>query len=89
MNFIQPKSAGDTVMISAFQAREFGLGLGSLLSASVLDTVNENRKDTEYKSREDAYLLKIPTKNKFLRMTHLCVSSMQVAIAMVFGLIVI
>ena len=57
MSFITPKSTGEILMISGYQAREFGLGLRSLLTAEILAIVNSNRKGTKYRSEKDAKLL--------------------------------
>ena len=49
-----PKSTGETHMVSAHQAREFGLGLGELLTDDVLKEVNQRRKGEKCESVEDA-----------------------------------
>ena len=44
-----PKGDGDSMMISAFQSRVFGLGLGRSLTDAELAIVNSNRrKDKHY-----------------------------------------
>ena len=42
-SFIQPKDTGEILMISGFQGRSCGLGLGSLLAPEVLEKVNKAR----------------------------------------------
>ena len=44
-------------MISGYQAREFGLGLGNLLSPDVLRAINMKRQGSEYESKDDALLI--------------------------------
>ena len=44
-NFLLPKGVGEILMISGYQAREFGLGLGDLLTPAVLSEINMKRKD--------------------------------------------
>ena len=56
-NFILPKGVGEILMISGYQAREFGLGLGKLLSPATVKEINDKRRNCEYKSKEDAMLI--------------------------------
>ena len=44
-------------MISGFQSREFGLGLGDRLTEDILAEVNEKMKGEEYVSSDCAKLL--------------------------------
>ena len=57
MNFILPKSTGEILMISGFQSREFGLGLGNLLTNEILSLINNKRKGQKYLSAADAVLI--------------------------------
>ena len=57
LNFITPKNSGEIMMISGYQCREFGLGLGDLLTPEILLKINENRKNTSYLSKKDAMLV--------------------------------
>ena len=54
---IQPKGLGEILMVSGFQSRETGLGLGTLLTDLIRSKVNENRKGSKYISKEDANLV--------------------------------
>ena len=56
-NFIQPKGVGEILMLSGFQAREFGLGLGTLLTENKLHEINKKRCGTKYQSATDAMLI--------------------------------
>jgi hypothetical protein len=51
-----PKSLGETMMVSAFQSRVFGLGRS--LSDDELAAINERRHGKEYVSKEAALLVK-------------------------------
>ena len=55
MNLITPK--GEKKMISSFQSRELGLGIGALLTEYMLLNINTNRKDTKYLSSNDSLLI--------------------------------
>lgn len=44
-----PKSEGEIYMVSGFQSREFGLGLGELLTPQILERINNKRENEEYK----------------------------------------
>ena len=57
-SFIQPKGDGEMLMVSAFQSREFGLGLGDYLTEEVLIKINHQRKGNKYVSEEDAFLVR-------------------------------
>ena len=46
------------VIISAFQSREFGLGLGDLLNPVKLNEINDIRKGSDYISKEDTLLVR-------------------------------
>ena len=46
------------LMVSAFQSREFGLGLGKYLTEEVLIKINHQRKGNKYISEEDAFLVR-------------------------------
>ena len=65
-NFITPKSEGEMLMVSAFQAREFGFGLGDHLTPEVYSKVNEIQRDEDYKAKDDAKLIKNCTKKTLL-----------------------
>ena len=65
-NFLLPKGVGEIIMISGYQAREFGLGLGELLTPSVMNGINLKRKDIDYKSEDDALLINGDIKKKDL-----------------------
>ena len=52
-----PKSEGEILMVSGMQAREFGLGVGQLLTPEIIKSVNNNREGKEYISKEDAILV--------------------------------
>ena len=56
-NFLIPKSEGDIYMVSGYQAREFGLGLGSKLTPTIIGQINNARRNTNYISAEDAILI--------------------------------
>ena len=56
-NFLMPKSEGDIYMVSGYQSREFGLGLGSKLTPSITAQINIARSNTKYISTEDAILI--------------------------------
>jgi hypothetical protein len=53
-SFILPKGEGDTVMISAFQSRSFGLGLGRGLSEVELQQISALRNGRHYYSEDAA-----------------------------------
>ena len=53
-NFILPKGLGETLMISGFWSRTFGLGLGDLLNAKMQKRINVSRRGKKYKSEVDA-----------------------------------
>ena len=55
MNLITPK--GEKKMISSFQSRELGLGIGALLTEYMVLNINTNRKDTKYLSSNDSLLI--------------------------------
>ena len=42
-NFILPKGLGEIMIILGYQAREFGLGLGKLLTPTVVKDINSKR----------------------------------------------
>ena len=44
-------------MISGFQSREYGLGLGELLTPETIKLINIRRRGGKYKFTEDARLL--------------------------------
>ena len=44
-------------MVSGYQSREFGLGLGSKLTPSITAQINIARSNTKYVSKEDAILI--------------------------------
>ena len=44
-------------MLSGMQAREFGLGLGTLFSDDIRAIVNEKHKGQNYKAESDAMLV--------------------------------
>ena len=44
-SFIQPKGTGDILMVSGFQSRVCGLGLGPLLTPKVLEEINKTRNN--------------------------------------------
>ena len=56
-NFIQPKGVEKILMLSGFQARESGLGLGCILTNDVRSTVNDTRKGQTYKAENNAMLV--------------------------------
>jgi len=56
-NFILPKGLVETLMISGFQSRTFGLGLGDLLNAEMQDRINVSRRGKKYKSELDAEIV--------------------------------
>ena len=56
-NFIQPKSQGEILMLSRMQAREFGLGLGTLLSEDMRTAINLRREGKSSKAEGDAMLV--------------------------------
>jgi hypothetical protein len=54
-----PKSEGEIYMASGFTAREFGLGLGSLLTPAIRNDINESHQQNKpYMSMGDAELVK-------------------------------
>jgi hypothetical protein len=55
-HLILPKGEGEGIMYSAFTARE--LGFGYALTNVQLQTMNQNRLDTEYLSKEKGILLR-------------------------------
>jgi hypothetical protein len=56
--FLMPKSEGEIYMASGYTAREFGLGLGSLLTSHVRNEINETHQQQKtYLSTEDAELI--------------------------------
>ena len=63
-----PKSTGISVMLSAFQSREFGFGYN--LSKDLLDKINEKRINQHYKD-EEAALDVTQSKKKNLSLNHL------------------
>ena len=66
LNFILPKGEGEILMVSGFQSREFGLGLGDLLTPDVLSKINENRKGKKCVSTEEVKLLNADEYKKYL-----------------------
>ena len=56
-NFITPKSEGKMLMVSAYQSREFGLGMGEKITPAVLTAVNLLKSGQDYLSVSDAMLL--------------------------------
>ena len=66
-----PKSVGEVMMISGYQSREFGLGLGQLLTDDVIKEVNRQRLGTKYLSKNDSKLLTT------LKISHLCLMIQQ------------
>ena len=54
---IQPKGLGEILMISGFQSRETGLGLGNLLTDRVRGSINAKRKGMKYISKVDSELI--------------------------------
>ena len=56
-NFILPKQQGDSLMISGYQSREFGLGLGSMLTTEMRNKINFARRGKKYNSADDAELI--------------------------------
>ena len=56
-NSLIPKSEGDIYMMSGYQSKEFGLGLGTKLSLNNLAKINHARRNTKYVSSEDTILV--------------------------------
>jgi len=56
-SFLSPKSDGEIYMVSGYQSREFGLGLGKKLTPTIMATINDKRRKTKYVSSESAILL--------------------------------
>ena len=56
-SYIQPKGMGEILMISAFQSRKTGLGLGHYLSDEIRREVNANRKGKSYLLKDDTKLI--------------------------------
>ena len=54
---IMPKGDGEMLMVSGYQAREFGLGLGAILTPQLKQEINQKRVGKHYKSVEDALIL--------------------------------
>ena len=42
-NLLLPKSSGEMFMVSGYQSREFGLGLGNLWTNEIKNCVNQKR----------------------------------------------
>ena len=53
-NILFPKSMGEMYMISGYQAREFGLGLGYLYTKQVEEKVNKEREEKSHLLEEDS-----------------------------------
>ena len=65
---IQLKGEGEMLMVSGYQAREFGLGLGSLLTDDCLKEINQRRDSQHYKSTEDTMAIQNSTRKQNLLM---------------------
>ena len=52
-----PKSTGEIHMVSGYQARKFGLGLGDKMTEEALKEVNRKREGKKYFSEDDAKLI--------------------------------
>ena len=59
---IMPKGEGEILMVSGYQSREFGLGLGNLLTHASIEQINERRSNQHYKSQDDAKIVHNTTK---------------------------
>ena len=86
-NQIMPKSIGDILMVSGYQAREFGLGFGDLLSPDMVSEINKRRDGTEYLSTKDANILYNSVKKGALLMIQAYATLNVVQIKMDTGIV--
>jgi hypothetical protein len=87
INQIMPKSIGDILMVSGYQAREFGLGFGDLLSPDMVSEINKRRDGTEYLSTKDVYILYNSAKKGTLLMIQAYATLNVVQIKMDTGIV--
>lgn len=58
-NFLIPKSDGDIYMVSRYPSREFGLGLGTKLTPTILGQISCAKRTIKYTRSEYSILINV------------------------------